>query len=204
MVFIDNLAYSLFSVSFAGFLLLYTVTSMYLVYRKRGKNFSEYLRAASVPLALIGTYMVIMGLWGQFTWPLPGSYNILFYDPLVSFGIVLLAFSISVKYKIRLEYSGFLALLVGIMIITYGIVGYNIGLTTAPIALLGLYFLYGLAAIFAYPVSLIADRLPGLKKNVWTGWHIILILFWILLLLASLLSAYTGIAAIGQHLISAP
>jgi putative membrane protein len=90
------------------------------------------------------------------------------------------------------------------MIITYGIVGYNIGLTTAPIALLGLYFLYGLAAIFAYPVSLIADRLPGLKKNVWTGWHIILILFWILLLLASLLSAYTGIAAIGQHLISAP
>ncbi|MCL5100877.1 MAG: DUF981 family protein, partial [Candidatus Marsarchaeota archaeon] len=41
------------------------------------------------------------------------------------------------------------------------------GLTQAPIALLGLYFLYGLAGIFSYPVALIADRLPGLQKNAW-------------------------------------
>lgn len=205
MVFVDNLAYSLFMISFAGFMLLYTISSMYLVYRRGKRNFSDYLKSASVPLGLIGVYMLIMGLWGQFTWPLPGSYNILFYDPLVSFGIVLLAFAIAVKYDVRLEYAGFLGLMVGVMVIIYGIEGYGAGLTSEPIALLLMYFFYGVAGIFAFPVSLIADRLPGLKKGrIWKGWHVVLIVFWILLLLASLLSGFVGILAIPAHLISAP
>ncbi len=204
MPFVDNLAYQLFSLSFAGFLLLYTISSMYLVYRKGKRNFGDYTASASVPLGMLGAYMLVSGLWGQFTWPLPGSYNILFYDPLISLGILLVAFSLSVRYKARLEYPGFLGLMVGVMTIIYGIVGYNTGLTSAPMALLGLYFLYGLAGIFSYPVSLIADRLPGLKKKPWTGWHVVLVAFWILILLASLLSAYVGILAIPQHLLSAP
>lgn len=64
MVFIDNLAFSLFSISFAGFLLLYAITSMYMVYRRKGKNFTDYLKGASVPLGLIGAYMLITGLCG--------------------------------------------------------------------------------------------------------------------------------------------
>jgi putative membrane protein len=203
MVFIDNLAYALFSVSFAGFMLLYTVSSMYLLYRKR-RSFQEHLMAASLPIALIGLYMLVMGLWGQFTWPLPGSYNILFYDPFLSFGILLLSFSMAVRYRLRLEYVGFLGLMMGAMIIVYGIAGYNLGLTAAPIGLLALYLGYGLAAIFSYPVSLISDRLPDTRKRTPANWRIILIIFCILLLLASLVSAYTGFAAIGQHLMSAP
>ncbi len=204
MVFIDNIAYSLFALSFAGFILLYTITSIYLAYRKNKSDFSQYLRSASIPLGIIGAYMVVMGLWGQFNWPLPGSYNILFYDPFVSFGILLLGFALSVKYKTRLEYVGFFGLLVGIMVLIYGVEGYSIGLTSAPLALLGLYFLYGAAGILSFPVSLIVERFPGLKKNHWLGWYIILALFWILLLMASLLAAYIGSAAIPMHLLSAP
>ncbi len=205
MAFTDNLAYSLFAISFAGFLLLYLISSMYRIYRRKHRNFSEHLAAASIPLGLIGLYMFITGLWGQFVWPLPGSYNILFYDPLISFGILLVAFSLAVRYKVRLEYAGILGLMVGVMVIIYGVEGYSIGLTAAPIALLGMYFCYGTAGIFSYPVSLIADRLPGFKKGkVWKGWHIILVIFWFLLLLASVLSAYVGILAIPQHLLSAP
>jgi len=204
MVFVDNLAYELFAISFAGFLLLYTISSMYLVYRRKDRNFSEYLMGASVPLGLLGAYMLIQGLWGQFTWPLPGSYNILFFDPLVSFGLLLIGFALSVRYKVRLEYVGFFGLMVGVMVIAYGIEGYNIGLTKEPIALLALYFLYGLVGIFSFPVSLIADRIPNVKYNAWIGWHIALATFWILLLVASCLSAVIGIAAIPAHLISAP
>ena len=204
MAFIDNLAYSLFALSLAGFLLLYTISSMYLVYRRKQRNFSEYLESASVPLGLIGAYMLIMGIWGQFTWPLPGSYNILFYDPLVSFGIILLSFALAIRCKARLEYAGFLALLVGAMTIVYGVEGYSIGLTQAPIALLAMYFFYGVAGVFAYPVSLIADRLPGLHKKAWSGWVVTLAIFWILILLASILSAIVGVAAIPAHLLRAP
>lgn len=205
MTFTDNVAFALFAISFAGFLLLYTVSSMYLVYRRRQKNFADYLKSASVPLGIIGTYMIIMGIWGQFTWPLPGSYNILFYDPLVAFGMLLLGFSLSVKYKVRLEYIGFLGLMVGVMVIIYGIEGYSLGLTAAPLGLLAMYFLYGLAGVLSYPVSLIADRLPGFqKKRVWIGWTLILIAFWIFILLASVLSAYIGIVAVPAHLLNPP
>ena len=55
---IYNLAFSLFTISFGGLMLLYTITSMYLVYRKKGKNYSEYLNSASVPLGLLRTQCV--------------------------------------------------------------------------------------------------------------------------------------------------
>lgn len=204
MVFIDNLAYSLFSISFASFLLLYTVISMYLVYRRGQRTYTDYLRSASVPLLLIGLYMVVQALWGQFTWPLPASYNVLFYDPLLSFGLLLVGFFLSVRHQVRLEYIGFLGLLVGIVVILYGIQAYQLGLTKSPIAMLAMYALFGLSGILSYPVSLIADRLPGHKKEVWVGWYVFLGLFCILILLAGLLSAGAGVQAVFQHLISAP
>jgi putative membrane protein len=204
MEFIDNLAYSLFIISIAGFMLLYTMVSMYGSYKKGNKNFSNYLKSAGVPMTLLGLFMIVTGVWGQFTWPLPNSYNILFYDPLVSFGIVLLSFSIGIKYNTRLEYAGVLALLFGVMLMLYGFEGYNIGLTEEPIALLSLYLMYGAVGIFAFPVSLIADRSPGLKKNPWAGWTVILLVFLALLLFSSLLAAYLGYAAIGGHLLNPP
>jgi putative membrane protein len=205
MSFIDNLGFCLFGISFAGFMLLYTITSMYLVYRKRGKEYSAYLKSASVPIALIAVYLLVQGLWGQFVWPLPGSYNILFYDPMIAFALILLSFSLAIRYNSRLEYAGFLGLLVGIMVIVYGFFGYGLGLTEEPIALFMLYLFYGVAGIFSYPVSLIADRLPGLqKKKAWMGWHVALFIFWIALFVASGIAAFIGIPAISAHLLSPP
>lgn len=205
MAFIDNLAYSLFSISFASFLLLYTIISMYLVYRRGRKNYIEYLGSASVPLLLIGLFMVVTGLWGQFTWPLPGSYNTLFYDPLLSLGLLLVGFFFAVRYKVRLAYLGFFGLLVGLMVIVYGYQGYQIGLTSAPIMMLAMYIFYGASGILAYPVSLIADRLPGHKRGtVWIGWYVLLFAFCIVLLVAGLLSAGTGYFAVSQHLLTPP
>lgn len=204
MAFIDNLAYSLFILSFAGFLLLYVVTSVYLLYRKRERNYADVISAAKVPLCLVGAYMILMGMWGQFTWPLPGSYNILFYDPLVSFGLIMLAFGLSIHYKVKFEYVGFFGLMVGVMTIIYGVQGYSVGLTQEPIALLALYFFYGITGIFSYPVALIMERLPGMQKRPWVGWTLCLVVFWLALFAASLTSGYIGYSAIPAHLLSAP
>lgn len=204
MVFVDNLGYGLFSISFASFLLLYTIISMYLVYRRGQRNYSDYLKSSSVPLLLLGIYMVVQAMWGQFVWPLPGSYNSLFYDPLMSFGLLLVGFFMAVRYKVRLEYVGFLGLLVGLMVIIYGIQAYHIGLTNSPLAMLTMYVLFGLSGIASYPVALIADRFPGHRKTVWIGWYVFLALFCVLMLLAGLISAGAGFQAVSQHLISAP
>ncbi|MGD0511031.1 MAG: DUF981 family protein [Candidatus Micrarchaeaceae archaeon] len=204
MVFTDNLAYSLFSVSFAGLLLLYLTVSVYLSSRKKRNDFSEQMKSAIVPLLLIGIYMFVMALWGQLTWPLPGSYNILFYDPMISFGILLIAFSLSVKMGLKLEYVGFLGLLVGIMVMVYGFYGYSIHLTAAPIALLGMYLLYGLAGLLSYPMSLMYDQLHGMKWDKRIVCQVAFFAFCFLLLLASLLSAYVALSAVPAHLASPP
>jgi putative membrane protein len=204
MVFVDNIAFSLFAISFAGFILLYAIVDVYLAYRKKKKDFSEYLKGASLPLAVIGVYMLSMGLWGQFVWPLPSSYNILFYDPFIAFGMVLLSYSLAVRLGGGIDYAGFLGMMVGVMTIIYGIEGYGIGLTSEPIALLAMYFFFGIAGIFSFPVSLIMERLPGLEKNVWWGWYAVLIIFFVSLFFASALAGLVGTLAIPQHLLKAP
>ncbi len=203
MAFIDNLAFLLFSVSFAGFILLYTASSMYFVYRNKKRDYLKHLQGASVPMLLIGGYLVVAGFLGQATWPLPGSYNILYFDPIVAFGIVILAFAIAIRLKVSFEYSGFFTLLVGVMVALYGFKAYTIGLSTEPLAVFMLYLCYGIAGVFAYPAGMIADRLPFSTKPKLI-WHVLLALFWVALLVASLLAGYIGYAALGGHLISAP
>lgn len=204
MVFIDNLAFLLFSISFAGFVLLYTVMSVYLEHENGKKDYDRHLEGASLVMLLIGGYLVVSGFVGQSTWPLPGSYNILFFDPLVAFGLVTLAFALAIRFEVSLEYAGFFGLLAGIMALIYGFQGYNLGLTSAPIALLLLYLFYGGAGILSYPASLIADRLPDHLKNPRVLWSIVLALFCLALFAASVTAAYIGSQAIAGHLLSAP
>ena len=204
LVFIDNLAYSLFVMGFVSLLLLYMMSSMYLAYRKGKRDFIDYIRGATVPLAVIGIYIIISGIYGQLTWPLPGSYNILFYDPFISLGIAIVSFAAATRYRVRLEYIGFLSLLFGVMVIVYGITAYDIKMTTAPFAMLVLYILYGIVGILAYPASMIVDRLPGLKRGMWYGWNMVFVIFWIFLLLSGIIAFGTGALALSQHLLVAP
>lgn len=204
MVFIDNLAYSLFSLSVAGFLVIYLVLSVYMAYRKNKKDYNERMNGVFAPLLVVSVYMIISAAYGQFAWPLPGSYNILFYDPLASFGLLLLALAITLRYKYRLRYVGFLGLLFGAMTIFYGYQGYLIGLTKSPIALLGMYGFYGLAGIFAYPVSIMMERITMSKNKPGALLTICLVIFLLAMLAAVLLSAYIAIEAVPAHLLSPP
>ena len=204
MVFVDDLAYYLFAIGFAGLFLAYIISKTYLSFRKGDVNLWKVLNDASIPMAFLGGYFLLSGFVSQMTWFLPGPYNMLFYDPMVSFGLILMAFSLAVRFKAKLQYVGFLSLMSGVMTIWYGISGYNLGLTRTPTELLGLFVLFGLAAIFAYPATLIADRFPKSKKAVPHSWSMILIIFWILLVFASLIAFVIGGFALPAHLATPP
>ncbi|MEM4089455.1 MAG: DUF981 domain-containing protein, partial [Thermoplasmatales archaeon] len=129
--------------------------------------------------------------------------NILFYDPYLLFGIVLLAVSLSIILGQKLQFSGILAFFSGLIALYYGANAYLDKMTSSPIAMLGLYISFGLTGVFTYPSTLIYDILPS-KDKVSKLWTVVLILFWIGLLISTVLSALTAIEAVPQHLLSPP
>ncbi len=144
--------------------------------------------------------MFISGMFGQLAWPLSGSYNVLFYDLYPLVGILFIAIGVSVYKKFSMQYTGLLAFLTGVMAILYGINGYILGLTEAPFAMLALYASFGIAGMLGWPVSIMADRNEMGTKSKGSGWTALMILFCIILFLASMLSLYIGVSAIPGHL----
>ncbi|MCL5976050.1 MAG: DUF981 domain-containing protein [Candidatus Parvarchaeota archaeon] len=213
MGFVDELALELFFVAFIGFLMDYTVIAIYRDYKARyvtksnsKLSIESHLQGSIYMFAAIAVFILVMGFYGEMTWNLPGAYNLLFYDPFIMLGIVTLGFVLSVKYNQKLQYVGLIALFMGLVLIEYGISGYNLGYTKSPIALLGLYTAFGIAGIFAYPTTLVMDkyRENGSNKPLNKSWIIYIVIFLVFLTLGSLLAAYTGGAAIPAHLAAPP
>ncbi len=203
MVFVDLLTSQLFVLGFSGIVLVYATVQAGMLYRK-GKEIEGHLRSAQIPLALFGLYALVTGLFGQFAWPLPGSYNILYYDIFTLWGLFLLAGAWALHSRLKLQYVGLISLLIGCMAIWYGVCAYNLGLSMAPIAVLGLFGLFGFAGILGYPVTLMLDREQQKIKNKWRGWYILLGLFVIVLLLASAVAIFVAASAVPAHLASPP
>ncbi|MEM0141094.1 MAG: DUF981 family protein [Thermoplasmatales archaeon] len=203
MAFIDDLALELFTLSLVGVVSIYLTGYAYIYYRKGMKDVEKVMKPGAFILAILGFIVTIMGIYGEMTWPLPGSYNILFYDPYLLFGIVLLAVSLSIILGQKLQFSGILAFFSGLIALYYGANAYLDKMTSSPIAMLGLYISFGLTGVFTYPSTLIYDILPS-KDKVSKLWTVVLILFWIGLLISTVLSALTAIEAVPQHLLSPP
>jgi putative membrane protein len=160
MTFVDTLAFQLFTLAFVSGLLFYSGIVGYSTYRKYGpRRTFDHLKAQAVPLGGIGLIVFSIGLWGELVWPLPGSYNILFFDPYVLLGIVLLGFAISVNIGRRTQYVGLLAAMTGLLSIYYGYSAYTLSLTKEPLAMFFLYVALGGTAIFTFPVTLWIDRM---------------------------------------------
>ncbi|MCL5930572.1 MAG: DUF981 domain-containing protein [Candidatus Thermoplasmatota archaeon] len=203
MVFIDDLAFELFTLSLVGVVSIYLTGYAYLYYRKGLKDVETIMRPGAFILGILGVIIVIMGIFGEMTWPLPGSYNILFYDPYLLFGIILVSVSSSIILKQKLQFSGILALFSGLIAIYYGVNAYLDKMTSSPIAMLGLYLSLGLTGMFTFPATLIYDLLPS-RDNVSKFWTVILVLFWVGLIVSSVLAALTAIEAVPQHLLKPP
>jgi putative membrane protein len=204
MAFVDDLTFELFVLAFSGFVFVYLMSRLYLDYRHKKQRVQERLESASIAILITGVYIFLIALVSQITWFLPGAYNILFYDPFMALGVLMVAFALSARYKYKLQYVGLLGLLFGIMTIWYGVSAYDLGLTSEPLAMLALFVLFGAAGLLSYPITLILDALPGYKKRIWLGWNVILVLFWLFLVVGSLLAAYIGVSAVPAHLAKPP
>ncbi len=203
MAFVDDLAMELFIMSLVGVVSIYLTGSVYLAYRRGVKDIEGVLRPGVYPLGILGGIITIMGIYGEMVWPLPGSYNILFYDPYLIIGLILIIMAISIGMKQKLQFTGILALFAGIIAIYYGANAYMDKMTSSPIAMLGLYIAFGLTGVFTYPTTLIYDMLPG-KEKVSKLWTVVLVIFWIGLVVSAVLAAVTAIEAVPQHLLSPP
>jgi putative membrane protein len=203
-IYIDILTSELFALGFSGLLIFYVAVQSCLLKRK-GMDARPAMQQSKIPLAMLGAYIAITGLFGQFAWPLPGSYNILFYDLYPLWGFFLLGLSLTLHTKNKLQYMGIFGLFIGFMALIYGYYGYGLGMTQAPIALLGMYSLFGLAGILGYPVSLIFDGTQGKAAGKkWQGWETVVTLFAVFLLFASLLAIFIGASAVPAHLQTPP
>ena len=203
MAFIDDLAMELFTLSLVGVVSIYLTGSVYMAYRKGIKDIESVLKPGIIPLGVLGGIITIMGIYGEMTWPLPGSYNILFYDPYLIIGLILIIIAVSIAMKQKLQFTGILALFSGLIAIYYGANAYLDKMTSSPIAMLGLYIAFGLTGVFTYPTTLIYDLLPG-KEKVSKLWTVVLVIFWIGLVVSAVLAALTAMEAVPQHLLSPP
>jgi putative membrane protein len=159
MTFVDTLAFQLFTLAFVSGLLFYSGLVGYVTYLKFGpRRTLEHLKAQAVPLGGLGVVVASIGLWGEVVWPLPGSYNILFFDPYLLLGVVLIGFAVSVGFRWRTQYIGLLAAMTGLLSIYYGANAYHLGLTKEPLAMFLLYVAMGGTAVFTFPVTLWIDR----------------------------------------------
>ncbi len=214
MVFVDLLTSQLFTTGITGLLLLYGTAKAYFIFRKAGKKLSpsvpdiiSEMSNSAIPLGFLGLYGLITALYGQFTWPLPGSYNILYYDIFALFNVLILslAYALLKKNTFELEYIGLFALVFGFIAILYGATAYSLSLSTEPLAVLGLYTSFGLAGIFSYPFALIVKKITRAGGAKITNPQLfITVLFWLFLLLGSALAIFIGGAAVGPHLLKAP
>ncbi len=166
MVFTDDLAFEMVTLVLAAATIAYTAFMGLVQYRRHGPaGLQESLSNSVGPIGITGAVALGLGLWTEFAWPFPAtmaSYDILFGDVYTLFGIVLVAFTVSVLLKAKLQFVGLLSMVAGVATIEYAYQGYLIGMTKTPWEMLGLFAAFGVAAIAAFPATLVADRLMAM------------------------------------------
>ncbi len=160
MAFVDTLSLEMVTLLLAAATVAYAAVMGLVEHRRRGaEGLRSSLKGTAAPLAFLGAGVFGLGLWGEAAWPLPGAYNILFSDVYVVFGLVLLALAVSILLNARLQYAGIFSAVAGAITIDYGYQAYHLGLTKEPLEMFLLYGAFGLAAILAFPATLVADRM---------------------------------------------
>jgi putative membrane protein len=137
----------------------------------------------------VGVYALVTGLWGSFTWPLPGSYNIVLIDPWSIFGIALLIIGVALWSGINPRHIAIPLAPLGIPVLVYSFVIWSFRLTRTP-ELSGLmYFLIGLSTILSPAILL----LGGSSRKA-MGWLAI-----VFLLIAAGIAIFIGANAAFGH-----
>ncbi len=218
MTFIDNLGIELdalilvtAAVFYTGFWVLWSFT------RGSREEALRHLRGGAFVMGLLGSFLLLLGIWGEFVWPLPASYNLLFYDPTVMIGLLLVGFAVLVAFRLPTHFIGLVGVVSGSGVIYYGARAYRLGLTLEPLEMFAMFAAFGLLAIVAWPATWFVDRevtgaVPGGgASTAATGsghlsnpWKVALLLFLAMAVLAGVAAILMGFNTVWDHLAAAP
>lgn len=164
------------------------VLTLFLWKLSKPKEYSRY----TIGFFMTGFLGLITALPMVLMWPLPGSYNIAFGEPMLFFSVILLAIGFAIEKHWAFDSIVVFGVLGAIMSIVIGVQIYNLGMTNSPFAAMGGYVLTGLGGLIAAPL-LYHPKNKGL-----------LVTATVLFVLAALLWLYIGYSAYFVHLASPP
>lgn len=141
--FIDPLTVMLLSLGMSALLLA-------LYYFRVGSGKKD-ISSLVVPAFILGLFNAVSGFLMSFTWPLPGSYNMLFGDPLLVLGLLMIAGSYMISKGMDVKALSLLGFLLGIYLLVgmIGITQFHMETGNDWLTATGLYGFSMLAAIFS-------------------------------------------------------
>jgi putative membrane protein len=159
MAFVDFLAFQQALLILAAVIVGYVGVAVFLAMRHNdAAGVKSALKAGAIPLGSLGVIATALSVWAEEAWPLPGSYNILFTDVFLLFGVTLVVLAVCMATSSKLQYAGIFALVAGGITISYGWNGYILNMTKEPLETFLLYGAFGLAAILSFPATVITDH----------------------------------------------
>ena len=178
----------------------------------------SHLREGAFLMTIIGGTIGLIALWGEFNWPLPGAYDLYFFDPLLLLAILTVGFGLTTIFRWPTHFVGMMGVVIGCGVIYYGArADYYLKLTLDPLETLLMYLAFGGVAIMSYPATLYVDWFVTGRQNsalqpiASAGsptsprlWAALLGVFFVIVLLAGLAVAAYGLSAAWGHLESPP
>ncbi|OJI06984.1 MAG: hypothetical protein BK997_03945 [Candidatus Micrarchaeum sp. ARMAN-1] len=188
-VFVDSLAIMLLALGSSASLL-----AMYFLYAVRQKKTINNL---AIPIIGFGLFDFASGFLMSFTWPLPPAYNMLFGDPLLFLGLLMVMGGYMLYKNMNLKVLSIFGFFLGIYIFVEAVAILNFKLETGVdlLSSMGLYVFSGLSAILSPLVYL------DPKSN--NGKYAYYLLA-VLLIIAAFAALFIGYAGIYGHLFSPP
>ena len=223
MSFVDDLTLVLDLLILVTAAIFYTgVLVWFEFYRKDNVRANTHLQAGAFMLGILGVLLGLFSVWGELAWPITGfpgaqSYDLFFYDVLILLSLLLVTFSLMVRFKQPTHFVGMLGVIIGLGVLFYGFRAYQLNLTQHPYETLLMYMAFAGVSIMSYPVTLFvdwfivgpatpgADPLPSapFPRYPWL-WNVLLGLFLLAVVLAGVAAVEYGINAAWAHLASPP
>jgi len=193
MTFVDPLAVMLIGLAMGTLL-----GAFYFFFSARGDK--EQIKSLIVPAFGIGAFDLVSGFYMSFAWPMTGfgaAYNMLFGDPLLMFGLILIMSAFMIYKDMHLGLMPLLILLTGIYVLVgaYSIVQLKMETGQNLITSMGLYIFDGIGAVLA-PILYI-------KPTTGTG-KTLYYVEWIILGIGTIFALVIGYMALNGHLASPP
>jgi len=196
MVFVDSLTVMLLGLGLSSLLI-----ALYFLGKPTNR---KWLGELVVPAFIIGLFDFMSGFIMSFEWPLPGAYNMLFGDPMLMLGIIMMAGAYMLYKNMNPRILSLFGFFLGIYLAVEtagmiafqleGPISFSLTATNHFVTAFGLYLFASLSALLSPIVFMNA------KGNGRYAYY----LMFVLLILTAFMAFFIGYGGIYEHLASPP